>query len=158
MRIDAIRPGPRRVVRMARTAVPVVLLAESEAADRVAARLGAGGRAPACYRSLEDLMRGQPLSSIAVLVLLSHPVPKGILLVTLARLTLEYPAMQKVAVMEEPPPLPVAEYLTARGVDLLWKESGQDPLERLAEVVEGKAERAGWIAGCPAAAAEEVDR
>ncbi len=124
---------------------PVVLLSESEAAPSLAQRLASRGHPPVWYRSIQDLLRGQPLSSVSALVVLSRPLPRGILLAALGRMTLEYPAMQKVAVMEMPPPLPMAEYLTACGVDLVWG-TGEDTLKRLDAVMDSVHERAGWIA------------
>ncbi|MBI4541953.1 MAG: hypothetical protein HY705_02875 [Gemmatimonadetes bacterium] len=132
-------------MRTAQAAGPVVLLSESEAAPSLAARLAPSGRSWACYGSVEELVREQPLSSVAVLVVLVRARPKGILLVALGRMKHEYPAMQKVAVMEAPPPLPIAEYLAACDVDLVWTGSGEDKLERLSAVVERMHERTGWI-------------
>ena len=115
---------------------------ESEVAPRIAKRL-----APAAwYASVADLVRGQSLSSVAVLVVHSPPLPRGILLVALGRMNLEYPAIQKVAVLDGLPSLLVAEYLTACGVDLVCAETREESIERLAAVVNRMHERTAWIA------------
>jgi hypothetical protein len=122
-----------------------VLLSDAEEAASLAALLSASSGPAACYRSVAELVHRQPLSSIAVLVLLFHPLPKGSLLATLGRMNLEYPAMQKVAVLDGPPPLPIAEYLTACRVDMLMNGSTQTRTE-LAAVVNRLHERIPWIA------------
>jgi hypothetical protein len=122
-----------------------VLLSDSERAASLAARIAPSGGPVAWYASIEDLVREQSLASVAVLVLHFHPVPKGILLAILGRMSVEYPGMQKLAVAEGPLPLPIAEYLTACGVDLLWKEPRDEKdLERLAQVTKRMHERMRW--------------
>jgi hypothetical protein len=98
----------------------VVLLSEPYAAPSPAGERSSADHATACYTSVRDLVRAEPLASIRLLVVHAPRSPSGLLLVTLGRLNLEFPAMQKVAVLETPPPLRVAEYLTACGVDLVW--------------------------------------
>jgi len=123
-----------------------VLLSDAEGASGLAARLAARTGPAAWYSSVAEMVQRQPLSSIAVLVLLFRPLPKGILLATLGRMSLEYPAMQKVVVLEGPPPLPIAEYLTACGVRLMWDGATEDGTDRLASVVNRLHERTRWIA------------
>jgi hypothetical protein len=79
-------------------------------------------------------------------VLHFRPLPKGILLATLGRMSVEYPGMEKVAVLDGPPPLPIAEYLTACGVRLLWDGTTEEGTDRLASIVDMLHERTGWIA------------
>ncbi len=127
----------------------MVVLSDSEPAlGLVETLIASGSRSLEWYTTLEELLRARPLSSIAMLVVVSHPLPKGILLMMLGRIALEYPAMQKVAVMDAAPPLPIAEYLTSCGVDMVWTESGsgEDTIERLAAVVHDMNERSQWIA------------
>lgn len=123
-----------------------VLLSNAEGAPGLARRLAARTGPAAWYPSLNELVRRQPLSTISVLVLHFRPLPKGVLLATLGRMNLEYPAMQKVAVLDGPPPLPIAEYLTACGVSLLCADATDDGTDRLASVVHGLHERTRWIA------------
>jgi len=123
-----------------------VLLSDAEGASGLAARLAARTGPAAWYSSVAEMVQRQPLSSISVLVLNFRPLPKGILLVTLGRMSLEYPAMQKVVVLDGPPPLPIAEYLTACGVRLFWDGATEDDTERLASVVNGLHEKTRWIA------------
>ena len=123
-----------------------VLLSDAEGAPGMAARLAARTGPAAWYPNVAELVRRQPLSSISVLVLHFRPLPKGILLATLGRMSLEYPAMQKVALMDAPPPLPIAEYLTACGVKLLWDGATEEGAEELASVVNTLHEMTRWIA------------
>jgi hypothetical protein len=96
---------------------------------------------------MEELVRGQPLSSVEVLVVQTRQAPRGVLLVALGRMNEEYPTMQKVAVMDGPPPLPVAEYLTACGVDLVWAGTGEERIDEVASIVDRMRERMPWLAG-----------
>jgi len=123
-----------------------VLLSDADGAPGMAAMLAARTGPAAWYSSLAEMMQRQPLSSVSVLILNFRPLPKGILLATLGRMSLEYPAIQKVAVLDGPPPLPIAEYLTACGVKLLWDGAPEDGAERLASVVNTLHERTRWIA------------
>ena len=90
-------------------------------------------------------MHGQSLSSVAVLVIDTRPQPKGVLLAALGRMNVEYPAIQKIAVLDGPPSLPVASYLTSCGVDLVWSGSGEENLDKLATVVDRTYARTKWI-------------
>ncbi len=123
-----------------------VLLSDAEEAPGMAARLADRTGPAAWYPSVAELVQRQPLSSISVLVLHFRPLPKGILLATLGRMSLEYPAMQKVALMDAPPPLPIAEYLTACGVTLLWDGATEEGADQLASVVNTLHEMTRWIA------------
>jgi hypothetical protein len=127
-----------------REAETTVLLSDEEAATELAAKLGAAGEEVVCYSNMADLVRERPLSSVAVLVLHFRPVPKGTLLAALGRLTHEYPWIQKVAVMDDPVPLPIAEYLASCGVDFFWKQQEEDD-DRLAGVVDDMHERTRWV-------------
>ena len=122
----------------------VVLSDEGRGLD-ITARLAPRTGPATWYPSLAELVRRQPLSSVSVLVLDFRPRPRGVQLVTLGRMNTEFPAMQKVAVLHEEAPLPVVEYLTSCGVDIVWNgnESG---LERLASTVDRLQERIPWIA------------
>lgn len=125
-----------------------VLLSDAEESPRLAAQLAIPNEGPVpMYRTLEELVARQPLSSIDVLVVYCPPVPKGTLLATLGRLNLEYPRMQKVAVLEGPLPLPVAEYLTSCGVDLVRAGTNEKAMDQLLAVMDRVHERTGWIAG-----------
>lgn len=123
-----------------------VLLSDAEGAPGLAARLAARTGPAAWYPSVAEMVQRQPLSSVSVLVLHFRPLPKGILLALLGRMSLEYPGMEKVAVLDAPPPLPIAEYLTACGVRLLWDGTSEAGTDRLAAIVDKLHERTGWIA------------
>ena len=123
----------------------VVVLSEPEEASALAERLSAPAESITWYANVEDLMHAQPLSSVAVLVIDTRKQPKGVLLAALGRMNVEYPAMQKIAVLDGPPPLPVASYLTACGVNLFWAGSGEGNLDQLATVVDRTYARTKWI-------------
>ncbi len=124
-----------------------VLLADSERAAALAAKLSPPDRDVVWYTSLEELVRKQPLSSISVLVVHSEHQPKGVMLAALGRMSIEYPGMQKVAVIEGTPPLPIAEYLTACGVALFLTQPVEERLDQLISIVDRMRERRRWIAG-----------
>jgi hypothetical protein len=123
-----------------------VLLSDTEGASTLANHLYPDAEPTECYGSVAELLRQQPLSSIAILVLHFHPLPKGSVLATLGRMNVEYPAIQKVAVLEAPPPLPIAEYLTSCGVDILVDGTTEEIAGQLVEIVNRMRERTRWIA------------
>ena len=123
----------------------VVVLSDSEGAQLLTERLTPKAGAVACYANVEDLIHGQSLASIAVLVVQAGPQPQGVLLATLGRMNVEYPAMQKVAVMKEAPSLPIARYMAACGVDLIWTGSQDESIDQLAAVVDRMYARTTWI-------------
>jgi hypothetical protein len=123
----------------------VVVSDPKEAAAALTASMPRGRGEAECYASVAELVKERPLDSISVLVLNFRPHPKGILLATLGRMSVEYPGMQKVAVLDRPLPLPIAEYLTSCGVDLLW-DGSPDTGDRLASTVARLTERTQWIA------------
>ncbi len=124
-----------------------VLLSDTEETLLLARLASAEERKVPMYRTLEELVKARPLSTIDVLVVDYRPMPKGTLLATLGRLNLEYPRMQKVAVLEGPLPLPVAEYLTSCGVEIVATESKEGAMNQLSAVMDRIHERTGWIAG-----------
>lgn len=123
-----------------------VVLSDAKEAPRLAADLAARTGPAAWYADVGALLTERPLSTVSVLVLHCHAHPKGTLLATLGRMHVEYPGIQTVAVLDEPPPLPVAEYLTSCGVSLLWNGNSEEGAERLASVVNQLHERTRWIA------------
>ena len=122
-----------------------VLLSESEAAPELLACLTPETGPATWYPSVAEMVRRQELSTVSLLVLDFHRGPKGVQLAALGRMKGEYPGMQKVAVLHQEPPLPVVEYLTSCGVDLVWN-GGETGLERLASAVHRSRERIPWIA------------
>lgn len=123
-----------------------VLLWDANDAPTLAAILAARTGPATCYASVGEMVRNQRLSTISILVLRCGSVPKGTLLAALGRMNVEYPGIQKVAVLDEPPPLLIAEYLTSCGVSLLWNGNSDEGAERLASVVNQLHERTRWIA------------
>jgi len=127
------------------TPTSTVLLSDAPAAPFLAADLASGGPAE-WYPSVADLMKEHPLSSVSVLVFYFQALPKGLLLAILGRMHVEYPAIQKVALMDEAPPLPIAEYITACGANLLWGAATPEGKQRLASMVNNLNEGVPWIA------------
>lgn len=131
---------------MAHEAESTVLLSDPEAGPNLAAEIAPADHEVAWFTSMEELVRARPLSSVAVLVLNCRPLPKGVLLATLGRMHVEYPGMQTLAVLDGPPPLPIAEYLTACGVDLIWARKDNGNVGDLGAMVERMHERTRWVA------------
>jgi hypothetical protein len=125
-----------------------VLLSDEQDGPALTAELCARVGTAEFYRNVAELLERRPLSSISVLIVVSRPLPKGILLATLGRMNLEYPAIQKVVLVEGLLPLPIAEYLTACGVAVVQCDAGEPvgAAERLAPVIRQMDERTQWIA------------
>ncbi|HSW31191.1 MAG TPA: hypothetical protein VLH75_17020 [Longimicrobiales bacterium] len=123
-----------------------VLLSEAEDASRLVAELSARTGPAAWYANVGEMLTERPFSSVSVLVLHGHTLPKGTLLATLGRMHVEHPEIQKVAVLDEEPPLPIAEYLASCGVSLLWNGNSEEGADRLASVVNQLHEKTRWIA------------
>lgn len=123
-----------------------VLLGDEGTAERLARSLPATEPVKR-YASVGRMVAEEPLDTVAVLVLAPRGLPMGALLATLGRMSLEFPAMQKVAVLDGPPPLPLAGYLAACGVDLVWGGAPDEgSAAALASVVHRMHERAPWLA------------
>jgi hypothetical protein len=97
------------------------------------------------YPTVERLVAEQPLGGLRVLVIWTRGVPKGRLLPLLAWLNLEHPSVQKIAMLEVPPPLVVAEYLTFCGVEVIWTGTVEDRVEQLNLLVNRSEERTRWL-------------
>lgn len=124
---------------------PVVVLSEADDARAITARLQSSAGDVRWFANVEDLVQQQQLSSVSMLVFEAHAQPQGLLLVALGKMNLEYPAMQKVALLDEEPSLPVARYLTACGVDLICAPSDEERIDRLAVAVDRMQERTKWL-------------
>jgi len=123
-----------------------VLLSDADDAAALAAGLTHGSLPATCYPSVADLLLHRQLSSVSVLVLRFRPLPKGTLLANLGKMNLEFPWMQKLMVLDGPLPLPIAEYLTACGVDLIQYElRDEESADHLATVVNRLQERTQWL-------------
>ncbi len=131
---------------MTEEAGSVVLLSEADARASLAERLARPGRRVACYESMADLVRREPASTIEVLVVQCRDTPNGLLLAALGRLAVEHPGLPKVALLTNEPPLAVASYLTACGVDLVWPDAVEEGTDRVATLVERIHEGTKWIA------------
>ncbi len=131
---------------MTQEAGSVVVLSESQALPSLAERLAKPGLRVVWYGSMDALLRGEPVAALEALVVQCREVPNGVLLAALGRLAVEHPGLPKVAVLESMPPLAVASYLTACGVDLVWPESVEAGTDRLATLVERIHEGTKWIA------------
>lgn len=122
------------------------LLARSPQPTALAARLAGPAEGVTRFESVEELLGDPRLAGVSVLVVCCRSLPLGTLLDALGRMNLEYPALQKVAVVEGPIPLRVASYLTALGVELIGAEHPDSGLDRIAAAVDRMRERRGWVA------------
>ena len=129
---------------MTQDAGSVVLLSRRESVPELMARLAQPAGSVAWYGSLEELVRGRAVSSIDVLVVHCGAQPSGLLLAALGRMAVESPGVQKVVVLDAPPPLAIAGYLTSCGVDVVWPGS-EDGLDRLGMVVTRMKEGTKWL-------------
>lgn len=125
-----------------------ILLAEGAGGSKPPASPAWGVPGARRVGSVAELARLSLLPSVAVLVLDTRPVPSGRLLAALGRLNLEYPGIEKVALLSEDPPLEVVTYLTSCGVDILFEHTGDQggPGGPLATAVARLKERARWNA------------
>ena len=123
-----------------------VVVSRGQEPPPLAERLHALSEPVAWFGSVEDLLRTRRLSSIRVLVVYCRLLPLGTLFTALGRMSLEYPGIQKVAVVEAPLPLPIARYLAALGAELVWAEPPDGSVDRIASVVHRMHERSGWLA------------
>ncbi|NJD10532.1 MAG: hypothetical protein FIB01_08890 [Gemmatimonadetes bacterium] len=124
----------------------VALVADPQLPPAVAARMAAPRTARLrSYPSVEELVQEQSLGGLRVLVIWTPGVPKGRLLPLLARLNLEQPWVQKIAMLEVPPPLVVAEYLTYCGVEVIWTGSVEERVEQLNVLMNRSDERTQWL-------------
>ena len=123
-----------------------VLLSEAKDAPQLVAELTARSGPATWYANVGEMLNERPFSSVSVLVLHGPTIPKGTLLATLGRMHVEYPEIQTVAVLDEEPPLPIAEYLASCGVSLLWNGNSEEGANRLASVVNQLHEKTRWIA------------
>ena len=94
---------------------------------------------------LSQLLREDVLSNLAVLVVVAGPFLCGVSLAVLGWINLEYPRIQKVAVVEGPLSLPVVRFLTSCGVELIWAKPNGG-VEHIVSVVDRMKGRSGWIA------------
>lgn len=121
-----------------------VLLSDSEAGDAIVSRLALHGcRVTRCL-NLTELVDRLPFSSISVLIFHLARPPKGALLATIGRMGLEFPCIQKIAVVESPLPIVVVGYLTACGVELILTGSDEQKIDRLASAVNRMREQRTW--------------
>lgn len=125
----------------------VALVADAQLPPAVAARVAQPRAARLrAYPSVEELVQEQQWQGrLRVLVIWTQGVPKGRLLPLLARLNLEQPWVQKIAMLEVPPPLVVAEYLTSCGVEVIWTGSVEERVEQLNVLMNRNEERRRWL-------------
>ena len=97
------------------------------------------------YPGVDELVKEECLGRLRVLVIWTEGVPRGRLLPLLARLNLERPWVQKIALLDGPPPLVVAEYLTYCGVEVIWTGTIEERLEQVNELVNRSKERTRWL-------------
>lgn len=97
------------------------------------------------YATMEDLMVSESLDTVDVLILRTRSAPRGVLLARLAQIALDHPGMQKVALMEGVPSLPLAKHLTACGFRIIHDDVGGEN-QSLPLLVDQMTDRSGWMA------------
>ena len=121
-----------------------VLLSEDSSGAALARETSLRDGPVVARRSLKELLRDVPLARISVMLFHFPRPPKGVLLASIACLALESPGLQMAAIVEVPLSLPVVEFLTACGVDLIPVEpDGPDP-DRVADAVRRLRVRQAW--------------
>jgi hypothetical protein len=129
-----------------------VLLSDRDAAFTLAGRLSRCRRPVTWYPSLEELLKEQSPSSIGVLIIHAQNHPPGVLLANMARLAVTYPGIQKIAVINDPPSLPLAKQLAACGFEFISPHLFPDPeasepesRDPLVETVDRLLEQSPWV-------------
>jgi hypothetical protein len=123
----------------------VALVGDAQLPPSAAARVTPPTARLLSYPSVEELVRERSLRGLQVLVIWTHGLPRGRLLPLLARLNLERPWVQKIALLELPPPLVVAEYLAQCGVEMIWAGSEEERVEQLETLINRSEERRRWL-------------
>jgi hypothetical protein len=117
----------------------------SEDADPVLEDCLSKCRAPVRrYETMQDLMDSEALDGVDVLILRTRSTPQGVLLAWLAQIALDHPGMQKLALMEGVPSLPLAKHLTACGFRII-QDQGKEQ-QSLPGLVDQMTDRSGWMA------------
>jgi hypothetical protein len=123
----------------------VALVGDAHLPPSLAARVAPRAARLQSYASVDELVREESLGGLRVLVIWTEGLPKGRLLPLLAQLNLERPWVQKIALLQLPPPLVIAEYLTYCGVELIWSGSVEERVEQLEVLINRGEERTRWL-------------
>lgn len=113
----------------------IAILEGGPADDALAESLAREGLLVLRFPSLEALSRSDRLSSIAVLVFRIGRVRFGSLLIALSRLSLEYPGLRELAIVEGGLSVILAAYLSSCSVDFLETYLDASGLERVVRSV-----------------------
>ena len=122
----------------------VAILEAGPGDDVLAESLARAGLPLVCFPSLEALSHSDRLSSIAVLVSRIGEVRFGSLLIALSRLSLEYPGLRKLAIVEGGLSVSLAAYLSACSVEFLDTYLDALGLERVVRSVRRILEQRTW--------------
>ena len=97
------------------------------------------------YDELSDLLEEHPPESIGVLAVHARRQPPGALLATLTRWAVEFPWIQKVAVLDDSPTLPIAKELTRSGFWLVRADGSDGPATSLCRALEVLSAQQAWV-------------
>lgn len=122
----------------------IVLLSSSAMAEVLLEAMVQRGLTATWCPDFREMVLRLPIPSLSVLVIDLEQERKGSLLAAVGRMALEYPRVQKVAILEHPPSLPVATYLTACAVELVRTRLDRASLEEIVFMVSEARERQAW--------------
>jgi hypothetical protein len=122
----------------------IAILEGGPADHALAESLTREGLPVVCFHDLEALIHSGRLSSIGVLVFRVSDVRLGSLLIALSLLSLEYPGLRKVAIVEESMSVILAAYLSACSVEFLETYLDASGLERVVRSVRRILEQRTW--------------
>ncbi len=122
----------------------IAILESGPADDALAESLIRDGLPIVCFHDLEALIHSDRLSSIAVLIFRVSELRLGSLLIVLSRLSLEYPGLRKVAIVEEGISVILAAYLSACSVEFLETYLDTSGVERVVRSVRRILEQRTW--------------
>ncbi len=122
----------------------VAILEGSSADEALSESISRQGLPAVRIGSLESLSQCDSLSSISVFVFRVGRERLGSLLIALGRLSLEYPGVRKLAVVDDGLSVVLASYLSACSVDFLNTCLDAPGVDRVASRVRGIVEQRPW--------------
>jgi hypothetical protein len=122
-----------------------VVICEPDEGPGLRARVGADQDRPALILPFGDLPGGADPRHIRVLALHSRGQPPGLVLALVARWAVEFPWMQRVAVFDVPPSLPVATQLARSGFWLIQSDRDRGAADSLNRALETLTLTLPWI-------------
>jgi len=121
------------------------ILESSSAGEMLTDSMAKQGLSTVRFSSLESLSRSDALPSISVLVFRMGGRDRvGSLLIALAHLTHEYPALHKLAVVDDGISVMLASYLSSCSVEVIHACLDKSGMDRVAHTVQRIVEQRPW--------------